>query len=52
MNDIDKMQKEVEKYFKDVLNLPCPDFRYNLPKKSRKQEIMEKARIEQKLPWK
>lgn len=24
----DKVQNNVEKYFKNVLKLPCPDFRY------------------------
>jgi hypothetical protein len=25
-----EMQSEVEKYFKNILNLPCPDFRENV----------------------
>ena len=27
---IDEMQEIVQKYFKNILNLPCPDFRKNL----------------------
>ncbi len=30
--DIAKMQDIIQEYFKDVLNLPCPDFIYNLTK--------------------
>lgn len=27
---IDKFQNIVQKYFKNILKLPCPDFRFNL----------------------
>ncbi len=33
-NGAEELQKIVQGYFEDILNLPCPDFLFNLEKKS------------------